>query len=70
MLGMIPDVGQPFPEEAGLIPRLFRYLFNRIGEMEGSQRGGREIKFVCSCSMLEIYQEVGPECMAAMLACL
>ena len=49
--------GGMLAEEAGLIPRTFVHLFERIAEVEGARRAGREVTFTCSCSLLEIYLE-------------
>jgi hypothetical protein len=37
MLGSIPEPGAPFTPEAGLIPRIFSRLFDRIGEVEAQK---------------------------------
>eukprot|EP00884_Botryococcus_braunii_P012454 jgi/Botrbrau1/21209/Bobra.39_2s0010.1 len=45
-------------DEDGLIPRIFRHLFLRIADTENAKRVGREVRFLCKVSLLEIYQEV------------
>lgn len=62
MMGEIPPSGSAiYPEQAGLIPRLFRHLFARISELEAGRtsggraaRPGRSVTFSASCSMLEV----------------
>ncbi|EIE21540.1 kinesin-domain-containing protein [Coccomyxa subellipsoidea C-169] len=58
MLGQIPTRAEEMPEQAGLIPRMFQYLFDRIKQLESIKREGREVCFLCKVSCLEIYQEV------------
>ncbi|KAL0052764.1 hypothetical protein WJX82_007311 [Trebouxia sp. C0006] len=60
MLGQLSPLasGDTMPEEAGLIPRIFAYLFAYIENVQSKQREGREVCFLCKCSFLEIYKEV------------
>ncbi|KAL0021379.1 hypothetical protein WJX77_010218 [Trebouxia sp. C0004] len=60
MLGQLSRLasGDTMPEEAGLIPRIFAYLFACIEDVQSKQREGREVCFLCKCSFLEIYNEV------------
>lgn len=63
MLGELPgaDGGSTgaLPDGAGLIPRTFAHLFERMAALEGAtgKRPGREVDFTVSCSLLEIYKE-------------
>ncbi|KAG2455162.1 hypothetical protein HYH02_000978 [Chlamydomonas schloesseri] len=44
------------PEKRGLAPRVFDYLFSKIGENENT-RGPETVKYNCRASFLEIYNE-------------
>ena len=59
VLGALPaDAAAALPNQAGLAPRMFAHLFERIRHAEGERREGRELRFLCRVSCLEIYQEV------------
>jgi hypothetical protein len=65
MLGELPNAPtEELCEGAGLIPRIFLSLFERIAELEGAKRAGREVSFALSCSLLEIYKEQLTDLMA------
>lgn len=58
MLGELPEEGvEELPGGAGLMPRIFAHLFERISEIDRACRAGREAAFTVSCSLLEVYQE-------------
>ncbi|KAK3263260.1 hypothetical protein CYMTET_27925, partial [Cymbomonas tetramitiformis] len=60
MLGQLPDLAiDSYPEERGIIPRVFEHLFTTIqqAQEESLARDGESAKFVCKCSFLEIYNE-------------
>eukprot|EP00884_Botryococcus_braunii_P012461 jgi/Botrbrau1/21215/Bobra.39_2s0016.1 len=49
-------LGQPCdPDQRGLAPRMLERLFQRISEEE--DRSGRDVRYSCRCSFLEIYNE-------------
>lgn len=56
MLGDLPaSVGTEWlPSNAGLMPRIFQYLFRQITER---QRQDPAVQYTCTCSLLEIYNE-------------
>lgn len=54
MLGDIPEGADAVVASAGLIPRVFQYLLGRISQIEGSNSS---VKYLCRCSLLEIYNE-------------
>ncbi|KAL0036686.1 hypothetical protein WJX79_005705 [Trebouxia sp. C0005] len=60
MLGQLSPLasGDTMPEEAGLTPRIFAYLFACMETVQSKQKEGREVCFLCKCSFLEIYKEV------------
>ena len=59
VLGALPaDAAAALPNQAGLAPRMFAHLFERIRAAEAERREGRELRFLCRVSCLEIYQEV------------
>ncbi len=59
MLGDLPGQADgALPEQAGLVPRMFVRLFERIRAAEAEPREGRALTFLCRVSCLEIHQEV------------
>uniref|UniRef100_A0A7S3VNH3 Kinesin motor domain-containing protein n=1 Tax=Dunaliella tertiolecta TaxID=3047 RepID=A0A7S3VNH3_DUNTE len=54
MLGQIDK--SKSPSERGLAPRVFEYLFQKIGEEEDA-KGRDSLRYSCRCSFLEIYNE-------------
>jgi len=59
MLGDLPrEADSALPEQAGLVPRMFVRLFERIRAAEAEPREGRALAFLCRMSCLEIHQEV------------
>ncbi|KAF5835177.1 hypothetical protein DUNSADRAFT_7806 [Dunaliella salina] len=54
MLGQIDK--SKSPSERGLAPRVFDYLFQKIGEEEDA-KGRDSLRYSCRCSFLEIYNE-------------
>lgn len=56
MLGNLPArVGAlSLPPSSGLMPRIFQYLFSQIAE---KQEKDPRVRYACSCSLLEIYNE-------------
>jgi len=57
MLGDLPDeVGASWlPPSAGLMPRIFQHLF---GQIAARQAADPAVQYTCSCSLLEIYNEM------------
>ncbi|WVZ66834.1 hypothetical protein U9M48_016001 [Paspalum notatum var. saurae] len=56
MMGELTKLGNELSKDAGLTPRIFEYLFERINEEEERQRE-EKLKYICKCSFLEIYNE-------------
>ncbi|GLJ17029.1 hypothetical protein SUGI_0294640 [Cryptomeria japonica] len=56
MLGDIEDAEQKLSANRGMTPRVFEHLFTRIHREEDTRRE-ENLKFVCKCSFLEIYNE-------------
>eukprot|EP01018_Ginkgo_biloba_P023736 Gb_23969 [translate_table: standard] len=56
MLGDIEDADHKPSANRGMTPRVFEYLFTRIRKEEEARREDN-LKFVCKCSFLEIYNE-------------
>lgn len=56
MLGDICDLDDRPNEDRGITPRIFEYLFSRI-QKEGLARQLEQLRYVCKCSFLEIYNE-------------
>ncbi|XP_062187071.1 LOW QUALITY PROTEIN: kinesin-like protein KIN-12E [Phragmites australis] len=56
MMGELTKLGNELSKDSGLTPRIFEYLFARINEEE--ERGREDnLKYICKCSFLEIYNE-------------
>eukprot|EP00803_Ostreobium_quekettii_P005948 evm.model.scf_213EXC.2 EVM.evm.TU.scf_213EXC.2 scf_213EXC:40552-44200(-) len=57
MLGDLPgEVGPSWlPTTAGLMPRIFQYLFTQIAERQAANPA---VQYTCTCSLLEIYNEM------------
>lgn len=57
MLGDLPgEVGPSWlPNTAGLMPRIFQYLFTQIAERQAANPA---VQYTCTCSLLEIYNEM------------
>eukprot|EP00891_Asterochloris_glomerata_P008188 jgi/Astpho2/8188/gw1.00120.238.1_t len=64
MLGQVPMAPEDMPEQAGLIPRMLTYLFQRIEEAQAGRHGGRRLHSSVTCSCLEIYHEVVTDLLA------
>ncbi|KAG0577882.1 hypothetical protein KC19_5G188700 [Ceratodon purpureus] len=56
MLGDIDDLAYRPSHQRGMTPRIFEYLFTRI-QQEEQLREQEQLRFVCKCSFLEIYNE-------------
>ncbi|KAH9311588.1 hypothetical protein KI387_026623, partial [Taxus chinensis] len=56
MLGDISELDQRPSANRGMTPRIFEYLFARIRAEEESHMH-EQLKYVCKCSFLEIYNE-------------
>ncbi|KAH9330267.1 hypothetical protein KI387_002375 [Taxus chinensis] len=56
MLGDIEDAEHKLSANRGMTPRVFEHLFTRIHKEEDARRQ-ENLKFVCKCSFLEIYNE-------------
>lgn len=56
MLGDITNLGDQANENCGMTPRIFEYLFSKI-QKEVQDRQLEQLRFVCKCSFLEIYNE-------------
>ncbi|CAD6343271.1 unnamed protein product [Miscanthus lutarioriparius] len=56
MMGELTKLGNELSKDAGLTPRIFKYLFRRINEEE-ERRREEKLKYICKCSFLEIYNE-------------
>ncbi|XP_024367557.1 kinesin-like protein KIN-12D isoform X3 [Physcomitrium patens] len=56
MLGDIDDLAIRPSLQRGMTPRVFEYLFARI-QQEENLREQEQLRFVCKCSFLEIYNE-------------
>ncbi|XP_066395400.1 kinesin-like protein KIN-12E isoform X1 [Miscanthus floridulus] len=56
MMGELTKLGNELSKDAGLTPRIFKYLFRRINEEE-ERRREENLKYICKCSFLEIYNE-------------
>lgn len=56
MLGDIDELDRRPSANRGMTPRIFEYLFARIKADEESHRH-EQLKYVCKCSFLEIYNE-------------
>ncbi|XP_033509839.1 kinesin-like protein KIN-12C isoform X2 [Nicotiana tomentosiformis] len=56
MMGDIGEMGGKLSEQCGITPRIFEYLFTRIGQEEDNRKNER-LKYSCKCSFLEIYNE-------------
>ncbi|KAL3505563.1 hypothetical protein ACH5RR_030945 [Cinchona calisaya] len=56
MMGDISQIAGKLNEDCGITPRIFEYLFTRIGEEEDKRRN-EGLKYSCKCSFLEIYNE-------------
>ncbi|XP_047980300.1 kinesin-like protein KIN-12D [Salvia hispanica] len=56
MLGEIDDLEIKPSTNRGMTPRIFEFLFARIRAEEESRRD-EQLKYICKCSFLEIYNE-------------
>jgi len=56
MLGDIDELAYQPSEERGMTPRIFEYLFARI-KQEEENREQEQLRYICKCSFLEIYNE-------------
>ncbi|CAK9869214.1 unnamed protein product [Sphagnum jensenii] len=56
MLGDIDNLAYRPSEQRGMTPRIFEYMFSRI-LAEEQEREHEQLKYVCKCSFLEIYNE-------------
>ncbi|KAG6408884.1 hypothetical protein SASPL_131910 [Salvia splendens] len=56
MLGEIDDLEVKPSTNRGMTPRIFEFLFARIRAEEESRRD-EQLKYICKCSFLEIYNE-------------
>ncbi|XP_024313758.1 kinesin-like protein KIN-12E isoform X3 [Brachypodium distachyon] len=56
MMGELSKEARELNDDSGLTPRIFEYLFARIKEEEERRREDN-LKYICKCSFLEIYNE-------------
>lgn len=56
MLGDLEGAHHRPSSNRGMTPRVFEYLFSRIQEEEEARKN-EQLKFMCKCSFLEIYNE-------------